>query len=204
MKLLELLSHSFYARSAVIVAKDLLGCYIVHDCPQGGRTMGRVIETEAYLSQDDPACHAARGMTTRNKVMFGPSGKAYIYFTYGMHYCFNVVTAGEGIPEAVLIRALEPLEGLEQMANHRGKSKPKEFCSGPAKLVQAMGIKLEENASDLVTGPIRFYRKSEAFGEGLEELEELEVVTTSRIGISAGENLPLRFYIAGSPWISRK
>jgi DNA-3-methyladenine glycosylase len=166
--------------------------------------MGRVIETEAYLSQDDPACHAARGMTTRNKVMFGPSGKAYIYFTYGMHYCFNVVTAGEGIPEAVLIRALEPLEGLEQMANHRGKSKPKEFCSGPAKLVQAMGIKLEENASDLVTGPIRFYRKSEAFGEGLEELEELEVVTTSRVGISAGENLPLRFYIAGSPWISRK
>lgn len=194
------------------MARDLLGCYIIHDCPQEGRTMGRVIETEAYLSEDDPACHAARGMTRRNRVMYGPPGIAYIYFTYGMHYCFNVVTNGEGIPEAVLIRALEPLVGIELMAARRGKNKLKELCSGPGKLVQAMGIKPEENESDLVNGPIRLYRDNAKDNTqdntkehaAKEETEHREIVTTSRIGISSGEHLPLRFYIAGSPWISHK
>lgn len=163
--------------------------------------MGRVVETEAYLSEGDPACHAARGMTSRNRVMFGPPGIAYIYFTYGMHYCFNVVTGREGIPEAVLIRALEPLEGVELMAARRGRTGLKELCSGPGKLVQAMGIKPEENESDLVGGPIRFYRDNSTpkVKEGLRE-----IVATTRIGISSGEDLLLRFYIAGSPWISKK
>lgn len=197
---MELLPRSFYSRGAAQVARDLLGCYLVHDCPEAGRTMGRVVETEAYLSQGDPACHAARGMTRRNRVMFGPPGIAYIYFTYGMHYCFNVVTTGEGIPEAVLIRALEPLEGVDIMVARRGKTKLKELCSGPGKLVQAMGIKLEENESDLVSGPIRFYRDSAS----PEAKGPREIVATSRIGISSGEDLPLRFYIAGSPWISKR
>jgi len=163
--------------------------------------MGRVVETEAYLSEGDPACHAARGRTPRNRVMFGPPGIAYIYFTYGMHYCFNVVTGREGIPEAVLIRALEPLEGVELMAARRGRTGLKELCSGPGKLVQAMGIKPEANESDLVGGPIRFYRDN-ATPEAKEGLRE--IVATTRIGISSGEDLFLRFYIAGSPWISKK
>lgn len=193
---MRLLKHKFYARGAVEVARDLLGCILVHEPADRLRTAGRIVETEAYLSQADPACHAARGLTPRNRIMFGPPGKAYIYFTYGMHYCFNVVTAAEGVAEAVLIRALEPLEGLEVMRERRGRQELKDLCSGPAKLVQALGLSKTENGADLVDGPIKIYSDGK-------RLDPAEITAAERIGISAGQDLLLRFFPTGSPWKSK-
>ncbi len=204
---MELLTQAFYARGAEEVAQELLGKYLVHHSLTGEQTAGLVVETEAYLSTGDPACHAARGQTPRNRVMFGPPGKTYIYFTYGMHYCFNVVTAQTGIAEAVLIRALQPVTGIELMQARRGKTDIKQLCSGPAKLAQAMGFTLELNESDLVNGPIRFYTNPpnpDPLNAKQANLETPEIVATPRIGISSGQDLLLRFYLAGSSWISRK
>lgn len=187
------LDFIFYNRDTVKVAKELLGCLLVHRSPEG-LTVGRIVETEAYL-QGDPACHASKGMTKRNQPMFGPAGHAYIYLIYGMHYCFNVVTQKEGIGEAVLIRALEPVEGIGLMKVRRGKKKITELCSGPAKLVQAMGIKKEYNGMPL-TGELLFL--------SLANEVKTEIITTTRIGIKEGAELPLRFYISGSKYISRK
>jgi DNA-3-methyladenine glycosylase len=190
---IEPLGIDFYHRDTVQVAKELLGCRLVHNS-LAGTTVGIIVETEAYMQIGDPACHASRGMTKRNSVMFGPPGKAYVYFTYGMHYCFNVVTNDEGVGDAVLIRALEPIDGIELMQHRRQKEKLWDLCSGPAKLVQAMGITKEHNGSDLITGPINIYP-----GAKVED-----IVTTTRIGIKEGAELPLRFYIAGNKYISKK
>jgi len=186
------LTRDFYARDTITVARDLLGCVLVH-CTPDGITAGRVVETEAYL-QGDPACHAARRMTPRNSVMFGPPGYAYVYFTYGMHYCFNVVSASEGIGEAVLVRALEPVLGVALMQQRRGRQNARELCSGPAKLTQAMAIAREHNQRDLIASDL-FLCPGEA---------EAAIVTTTRVGIKEGAELPLRFYLQGNNYVSRK
>lgn len=188
----EILPRSFFARDTVTVARELLGCLLVH-CGPGGITAGMVVETEAYL-QEDPACHASRGMTPRNRVMFGPPGHAYVYFIYGMHYCFNVVTAQEGVGEAVLIRALEPVVGIPLMQLRRGRKKVTELCSGPARLVQAMGITRHHNGMD-VTAPPLFFSPARERPE--------RIVVTPRIGIKVGADLPLRFYIENNKYVSK-
>lgn len=190
----ESLPRQFYDRETDQVARELLGHILVHHSPEGD-TAGRIVETEAYM-QGDPACHASRGMTPRNRVMFGPPGMAYVYFTYGMHYCFNIVTRREGVGEAVLIRALEPLEGIPLMQSRRGRERLHELCSGPAKLVVAMGIGRDNNGADLVTGPLTVIYGEPVPGEML--------VVTTRIGIKEGADLPLRFYIKGNKYISKK
>jgi DNA-3-methyladenine glycosylase len=187
----KVLPRSFYAGDTVTVARELLGALLVHES-SSGLTVGRIVEAEAYL-QGDPACHASRGMTRRNRVMFGPPGHAYVYFVYGMYYCFNVVTAAEGIGEAVLIRALEPLEGIPLMCSRRRRRT--ELCSGPARLVQAMGIGKEHNGADLTAGSLVV-----CAGEPPAE----EIVTSTRVGIRAGADLPLRFYLSGNNFVSRK
>lgn len=191
---LQPLSRDFYNRDTVQVARELLGCLLVHHSTEG-LTAGIIVETEAYLQHGDPACHTHRGMTPRNKVMFGPPGHAYVYFTYGVHYCFNAVTQPDGVGDAVLIRALQPELGIELMQKRRGRERLKDLCSGPGKLVQAMGINKEHNGSDLLTGPVRIYPG---------EQEVSDIITTTRIGIKAGADLPLRFYIKGSHYISKK
>ena len=191
---------AFFAADTVSVARALLGAVLVSESPQG-RTAGRIVETEAYL-WDDAACHASRGPTLRNQAMFGPPGRSYTYLIYGMYKCFNVVTAPRGTGEAVLIRALEPLDGLDLMASRRGTDAPRALCSGPGKLVIALGIGSLPNGSDLRKEPLRLlpasaYPWSDGQGQG-------NVKVTTRIGITKDAHLPLRFYLEGSPFISRK
>lgn len=180
--------------STIELAARLLGQDLVHKTKEGV-SIGRIVETEAYLS-NDPACHASRGMTKRNRVMFGPPGYAYVYFIYGMYYCFNVVTAPEGVGEAVLIRALEPVEGIDLMFKRRPKVKKIEnLCNGPAKLVLAMGITKEHNGVLLSQGELLLEKN---------HLKTKEIVKTSRIGISEGNHLPYRFYLKDNRFVSRK
>lgn len=186
------LPRQFYARDTVTVARDLLGCLLMHRTVEG-ITAGKIVETEAYL-QGDPACHAARRMTPRNSVMFGPPGHAYVYLIYGMHYCFNVVSASEGVGEAVLIRALEPVMNIEVMQRRRGRTNVRDLCSGPAKLAQAMGIDKEHNRTDLTSGSLMIYPG----------VVKCPIVTTTRIGIKEGAELPLRFYVQDNRHVSKK
>ncbi len=188
-----ILGRDFYNRDTVAVARDLLGMVLVHDSPEG-RTAGRIVETEAYIT-GDLASHANRGQTKRNTPMFGESGHAYIYFIYGVHWCFNVVTQKEGVGEAVLIRALEPMEGVELMQQRRKQTDIKNLCNGPAKLVAAMGITPDYNGVDITHGALSIEAGISVAGE--------EVVTTTRIGIIKSADLPLRFYIKDCPFISR-
>lgn len=195
------LPKGFYAADTVSVARALLGALMVSDSPEG-RTAGRIVETEAYL-RDDAACHASRGETARNRAMFGPAGRSYTYLIYGMYKCFNVVTAPEGVGEAVLIRALEPVEGLHLMARRRGTDDPKALCSGPGKLVIALGIGDLPNGSDLRKGSLRILA---APADPVPDRADPEgnITVTTRIGITKDAHLPLRFYLAGNPFISRK
>ncbi len=190
----DILPRSFYGRDTALVARELLGKILVHNSADG-LTAGMIVETEAYV-QGDPACHAYRGVTPRNRAMFGPPGRAYIYFTYGMHYCFNVVTASEGVGEAVLIRALEPLEGMDLMRRRRRRPRLQELCSGPARLVQAMGIDPGMYGHDLTREPLVVVRGDDIPEEG--------VVVTTRVGIREAAHLPLRFFARGNMFVSQK
>lgn len=184
--------RSFFARDTVVVARDLLGHLLVHDSPQG-RTVGRIVETEAYRGRDDPASHAFR-MTPRSQIMAGPPGVAYVYFTYGNHFCLNVVTDREGVAGAVLLRALEPLEGIELMAARRRVRSPRLLASGPGRLTQAMGITRAHNGWDLTRPPLFIaHGRPGVFVIG----------AGPRVGIRRATRQPWRFVIRGNPYVSR-
>lgn len=192
-----ILPPSFYAQGTIAVARELLGCRLVHIDAEG-TTCGKIVETEAYLVNDS-AAHSFIGKTKRNSVVFGPVGHAYVYFVYGMHYCVNVVTGEEGSGEAVLLRALEPLKGISLMEKRRGTGDIRQLCSGPAKLTQALGITLAMNGAPLFEGPLQIRSP-----ETSDPVDQVAIVQTTRIGIVKSRELPLRFYIGGSRFISRK
>ena len=193
-----MLKRSFFAGDTVQAAAGLLGQILVRKTKEGKTLRGRIVETEAYLGREDPCCHSFGGRRTeRTKTMYLPGGHAYIYFTYGMHHCFNAVTAGEGEPEAVLIRALEPFEGLGDMAKNRGLSDRRRLAAGPGRLCQAMGLTRELNGA-------RLWEKGEVYiekGSGA----ETDPGVARRIGLPPHNDAfywPLRFYIKGSPYVS--
>jgi DNA-3-methyladenine glycosylase len=186
------LARAFYERPTVDVARDLLGQLLISVTP-GGRTAGRIVETEAYLGADDPASHAARLRTGRVEAMWGEPGIAYVYRSYGIHAMLNVVTEPVGETGAVLIRALEPLIGVDLMRARRGLDDERLLCSGPGKLCQALGISLEMHGTDLVTSDRLWIAPGET---------PSEVSTSSRIGISRGRAHPWRYWITGNPHVS--
>lgn len=194
------LPRAFYLRPTLKVAKELIGKLLMRQIGDH-RLAGRIVEVEAYLGEKDPASHAFRGKTKRNEVMFQNGGHLYVYFTYGMHFCSNVVTEEEGIGHAVLLRAVEPLEGLAIMARNRGlpfvtEREKQNLCSGPAKLCEAFGIAREENGTDLCGDNI-----------GIEEepspATKHKVHRSTRIGITQGKEHNWRFFLRNSPFISR-
>lgn len=189
------LDKEFFCRETSLVARELLGKVMVHHSPEGDLA-GIVVETEAYLGAGDPGSHSSRGMTRRNAVMFGPCGRSYIYRIYGIHCCYNVTTDQDPVPAAVLIRALRPLAGIDTMRLNRKKQDPLALCSGPGKLVQALGIPQSLNGICALTGPIGFY--------DLETAQSFAIHQTTRIGLSQGREMLLRYYIQGDPNISRK
>ncbi len=186
------LSRLFFARPVLAVARGLLGHLLVHDSPEG-RTVGRIVEVEAYRGADDPASHAYR-VTPRSVIMVGPPGIAYVYFTYGNHYCLNVVTGREGVASAVLLRALEPLEGLRLMARRRGVTAPLLLAAGPGRLTQAMGVSRRQNGWDLTQAPLYIVDGRPG---------RRRIATGPRIGIRRATDRPWRFYLAESPFVSR-
>jgi DNA-3-methyladenine glycosylase len=194
------LPRSFYDRDTLAVARDLLGCRLVHGTGRG-TVAGRIVEVEAYHGEDDPACHAAAGRTVRTAPLYGLPGFGYVYLIYGMYHCFNVVTRGEGHPSAVLVRALEPLEGLDLMrarrtARRRSRVGPladREMASGPGKLCDALGITLADNRADLVGSRLRIE----------EGTPPDAVVWTPRVGISVGTERFWRCFVKGSLHVSR-
>lgn len=193
------LPAGFYARDTLTVARELLGCRVVRETAEG-RVAGRIVEVEAYHGEDDPACHAAAGLTARTRPLYGPPGRAYVYLIYGMYHCLNAVTRDAGHPSAVLIRALEPVEGLELMrerrAARRRSSEPppdRELCDGPGKLCDALGITLAENGAPLTEGPLRV-EPGEPPGR---------VAWTPRVGITVGTDRVWRALAAESPCVSR-
>jgi DNA-3-methyladenine glycosylase len=182
-----MLPASFFERSVHDVARDLIGCTVAR-----GETAGVIVETESYHA-DDEACHAYGGPTPRSSVLFGPPAHAYVYLSYGIHSLLNFVAEPEGEAAAVLIRALEPVAGIDEMRIRRGVDRVEELCSGPGKLTQALGIGLELNGVSLLDGPIDVLGRSETH----------EVVTGPRIGITKAAELPWRFSAAGSRFVSR-
>lgn len=188
------LGREFYYRSTPLVATDLLGKVLICGCGDA-LTSGRIVETEAYLGPGDPASHAHKGETRRSSVMFGPPGHAYVYFTYGMHHLFNVVTEPEGVAGAVLIRSIEPMSGIDLMMRRRGGIGERDLTNGPAKLTQALGIDLKNNHQDLTVGSL--FIVSDGGGE------PRDVVQAPRVGISKGKEALLRFYVRSSPFVSK-
>ncbi len=188
------LAARFYARDTRVVARALVGHVLVSDVG-GRRTAGRIVETEAYTGPTDPACHAWGGRRTpRVEPLYGPPGTAYIYFTYGRHWCLNAVTEAVGYPAAVLIRALEPLEGLALMRRRRGGVADRVLCAGPARLCEALGVTGRLDGAVLQRGTLRIVDAGRRRGA---------VRVTPRIGITRAVDWPLRFVLAGSRWLSR-
>jgi DNA-3-methyladenine glycosylase len=186
------LPRAFYNRPAVEVARGLLGTVLVH-----GSTSGVIVETEAYLGLQDRAAHSWRGITPRTRVMFGEPGHAYVYLIYGMYECLNVVAEPEGSPGCVLIRALEPLEGIPRMQRrrHPGARGIEDLANGPGKLTLALGITRRHNGADFTTGPLTIHPP--------EQREEIQIGVSPRIGIKHCADWPLRFFIQGSRFVSR-
>jgi DNA-3-methyladenine glycosylase len=195
MDVLELppLPVQFYLQPTLEVARALLGQILVHDA-EDGLTAGVIVETEAYLV-GDPANHASRGKTARNAAMFGPPGIAYVYQVH-THYCLNAVTAPEGVGEAVLIRAVEPIEGIERMQQRRGVRELRLLTSGPGRLTQAMGITLAQNFCPLTEGRLRIVQGAPVPPE--------HVTQTTRIGIRQWQDKPWRFYITDNLFVSKR
>jgi DNA-3-methyladenine glycosylase len=189
------LGQRFFNRPTVELARALLGKRLAL-----GGLRGKIVETEAYLYKDDPGCHAARGLTPRNTPMFGPAGRTYVYFIYGMYHCLNIVSGKEGEGEAVLIRALEPLCGMELMQKRRKTEKIENLCNGPGKLTQAFGITKAHNDMSLIDGEENGLRILRG-----ETINETETVTATRIGLAKGQgdDLMLRFYIRGNRFVSK-
>jgi DNA-3-methyladenine glycosylase len=183
-------NRAFYDRPVLQVARELVGCVVTR-----GDCSGVIVETEAY-HDSEPACHAFIGLTPRTRTLFGPPGLAYVYRSYGIHAMLNAVTEPEGVGAAVLIRALEPLDGIEQMRARRGVGPIRALCSGPGKLTQALGIGLEHNAVDLDHGELVIVPPPAAW-------RGIPIAVDRRVGISRAVDLPWRFCAAGSRFLSR-
>ena len=197
---MPVLPRDFYARSTLDVTRALIGKVLVHDTP-AGRTSGVIVETEAYIGEADPACHAAPGPTVRNAPLYGPPGMAYVYLNYGIHYLINAVTEAEGWPAAVLIRALEPLEREPMMRRRRARGTGRsardfttaDLCRGPGNLTRALGISMRHNLLDLTAGPLCIEDR---------KLPPRELAWTPRIGIRVGVESAWRCVAAGSDALS--
>jgi len=195
----RVLPRSFYLRPTLDVARDLLGKVLVHRTPDGAAA-GTIVETEAYVGETDPACHAAPGPTRRNEPLYGEPGRAYVYFTYGMHCLFNAVTERRGFPAAVLVRALEPVEGAALMRARRGRPHVAEhdLCRGPGNLARALGITLAENRLDLTRVP----PSGHALWIEDRGTEVGDIVWTPRVGIRVGTDRSWRCFVSGSAAVS--
>ena len=193
----RVLPREFYDRPTLTVAKELLGKVLVHRTPAGDAA-GMIVETEAYIGEDDPACHAAPGPTRRNAPLYGPPGFAYVYLNYGIHYLVNAVTEADGHPAAVLIRALAPVDGIRLMEKRRAPDgrhiDSSDLCRGPGNLTRALGITLTENLNDLVSSPLVIEDRGYA---------PANVSWGPRIGITVGVEKPWRCWITGHPAVSR-
>jgi DNA-3-methyladenine glycosylase len=188
------LPHAFYDRPSVGVARDLLGKTLWR-LTKAGLTAGIIVETEAYDGANDPASHAWRGQTQRNAIMFGPPCRAYVYFTYGMHYCINAVTGPEGQASAVLLRAIQPIVGLDIMSERRGTTIPdRDLARGPGRLCQALGITTADNGTDLTGDTLWVSETADA--------PDLLIATTPRIGITRATERPWRFVVCDSRYVS--
>ncbi|MFZ2051103.1 MAG: DNA-3-methyladenine glycosylase [Solirubrobacteraceae bacterium] len=183
------LGRSFYERPVVQVARELIGCTVAH-----GDTAGIIVETEAY-HDSEPASHAFVGLTARTSTLFGPPGNAYVYRSYGIHALLNAVCEPVGVGAAVLIRALHPISGLLEMRKRRGVGSDLDLCSGPGKLTQALDVELHQNGSSLLDGPIAIFAAA--------GVESIEVLSGPRVGITKAVDLPWRFCLAGSLYVSR-
>ncbi len=190
----KLLPRSFYARDTKEVAKDLLGKMLVRKLTKA-TIKGKIVETEAYYGEEDPASHAFRGRTERAKIMWGIPGTAYVYLIYGMYYLFNIVTEKKEKAGAVLIRALDPQEGIGLMKTMRKTDEIKNLTNGPGKLTQAFAITNKEHKEDLLSGSL-------VIEEGIKD--EFEIISTTRIGVNAGGQAKLRFYIKGNEFVSKR
>ena len=186
------LPRAFYNRPTLKVAENLIGKYIVYNAPSG-RLSARIVEVEAYIGSDDPACHAARGKTPRNAVMFGKPGFTYIYFIYGMYYCLNFVTEKESRAAAILLRAAEPVEGINLMKKGSTKTKPQRLLAGPGKFCRAFGLTRAQNGLDL-TGDVIYLEDRNTGADN--------IIRTPRIGINHGTELNWRFCDADSDAVS--
>lgn len=193
----EKLNRDFYMRDAGTVARELLGKTLVH-CSHDGTTKGRIVECEAYMGPSDPVSHSHDNLrTSRTEVMYGDGGYVYTYIIYGIHVCMNVVANVENVPEAVLIRALEPLEGIELMKKRRGKERISNLCSGPGKLCSAMGIDMKHYGTDLCSNEI-FVEHDEKFDP------PVNIVRAKRIGVDSSKDFGnYRFYIEGNRFVSK-
>ncbi len=191
---MERLGRGFFSRYTPDVARELLGCLLVRRV--GRATLsGRVVEVEAYRGSDDPASHSYRGPTKRSAIMFGEAGHVYVFFSYGNHWCLNFTTEAEGQPGAVLIRALEPVEGIEAMKKSRGVSKVAQLTNGPGKLTKALSIDGVFNGEDLAKS-----RRLYVLGRE----QPVRVATSARIGISKGRERQWRFFVEGNPFVSKR
>jgi DNA-3-methyladenine glycosylase len=194
------LSRAFYTRDTLSVARDLLGQRLVR-LRDGERLSGRIVEVESYIGEGDEACHASRGRTRRNAAMYGPPGHAYVYLIYGMYHCLNLVTEEDGIPAAVLVRALEPLGGLEIMRQLRGRADPAELTSGPGRLCQALDIDRSFDRADLCGS------RAQLFLEPAPRLPDNRVAAGPRVGVTGDANAvsaPWRLYVPDSPFVSHR
>lgn len=184
------LDRGFFGREADEVARQLLGCRLIRD----GDTWlaGRIVETEAYFGEEDPASHAYRGKTGRNEIMYGPPGNAYVYVCYGIHHMLNVTTGERGDPQAVLIRAVQPINGIDEMQDRRGGKEETALCDGPGKVCEAFGLDKQQNGTNLTEGELRIEQGERQGG----------IATSGRIGVSEGGDLELRFYEKDNPYVS--